>query len=65
MLASTLQKGQTLRTRSGRDVTVVSYVPQAVPEMRLVVVDAEGEIHAYWDDGKYALDGRAAWTSWG
>lgn len=58
MHASTLQQGQTLRTQSGKAMTVVAFLPQAKPEQRLVMVDAEGEVHAYWDDGKYALDRR-------
>ena len=58
MHASTLKQGQTLHTQSGTAMTVVAFLPQAKPDQRLVTIDAEGEIHAYWDDGKYALDRR-------
>jgi hypothetical protein len=56
MLAAEVKPGQTLRTVSGVAMTVVAHVPAAKLEHQLVTVDAEGEIHTYWPDGKFSLD---------
>lgn len=55
---TTLTTGQTVKTVSGSALTFVAFVPQAQPMSRLVMLNDEGEIETYWDDGAYFNDRR-------
>jgi 3',5'-cyclic AMP phosphodiesterase CpdA len=42
-----------IQFRDGRKVKFVSWVPEAVPNERIVIVTQEGHVHIYPENGRY------------
>lgn len=50
---ATLKRGDKLRCVGGSTVTFIAHIPEAAAPHQIAVLDADGNVELYWNDGRY------------